>query len=69
MDDINVKAELAASLGSSNPKVEAAEVPPDDPPSDGLRISSVVSMAASMKSEILLDIVSSAVHEVIKLEP
>ena len=70
MDDINVKAELAASLGSSNPKAEAAEVPPDDPPNDGLRISSVVSMAASLKSEVVLpDVVGSAVHAVVELEP
>ena len=74
MDDINVKAELVASQGSSNPKVEAAEVPPDDPPatppSDGLRISSVVSMAASLKSEVVLpDVVGSAVHAVVELEP
>ena len=70
MDDINVKAELAASLGSSNPKVEAAELPPEDPPNDGLRISSVVSMAASLKSEVVLpDVVGSAVHAVVELEP
>ena len=79
MDDIEVKAELAALCG---PKVEAdnatsgAEVPHDDPatptesPDNGIRISNVVSMAASTKSEVVLpDVVGSAVHAVIELEP
>ena len=80
MDDIEVKAELAALRG---PKVEAdnaasgaAEVPHDDPatptecPDDGIKISNVVSMAASTKSEVVLpDVVGSAVHAVIELEP
>ena len=76
MDDITVKAELAALYG---PKVEAdtgasvGETPHDDPattPNNGIMISNVVSMAASTKSEVVLpDVVGSAVHAVIELEP
>ena len=80
MDDIKVKAELAVLCG---PKVEVqdrvdvagsgGEVPHEDQattPNNGIKITNVVSMASATKSEVVLpDVVGSAVHAVIELEP